>query len=307
MRVVADLLDHPIEEDGLVLTIGSFDGVHRGHQAILEEVVRTARENNGTAAVVTMRPHPRQFFTPDDPPNLLTAPGKKEALFEAAGVDLLIFLRFDAHIANLDRTSFVREILHERCRARHIVIGHDFCFGKDASGDYTFLDAIGPEYGFDVKRMPPLLVDGERASSTRIRELVLQGDLDRAARFLGRRYAITGQVVAGRGIGAKLGFPTANVRPFHNAVPAQGVYAAQALLADGTRHTAAVNIGIAPTIRQEDLTIEAHLLDFQGELSGQKIEVEFHHRLRPEQKFPSPEALIAQIGQDVEAVRTHFA
>ncbi len=199
----------------------------------------------------------------------------------------------------------MRTIIHKTCHAKAVVVGHDCRFGRGAEGDITLLKRLGPEYGFTTEEVPPLIIDGERVSSTLIRERVLQGDLQGVERLLGRKYSIVGEVVTGRGLGQKFGFPTANVQPHHSAIPAQGVYIAEARVA-GETIPAAVNIGIAPTIRQEDLTIEAHLLDFDEDLCGKEIDVIFHDRIRPEKKFGSVDELIAQIGRDVDTVRQYF-
>ena len=305
MTIVEDVQSYEGRPPHVVLTIGSFDGVHAGHRAILNTVVRRARDVHGTSAVLTMRPHPREFFSPDHAPNLLTSDETKFRLLEALNIDVVFLLPFTASVANLERSEFVHDILVARCHAEHLVVGHDFCFGRDALGDFSFLQAVGPKLGFTSEQAPPVIVDGERVSSTLIRERVLAGDLESAETFLGRKYAISGTVISGRGIGSKLGFPTANIKPHHSAIPAQGVYIAEAVV-DGVRHAAAVNIGIAPTIRNEDLTVEAFLLDFQGELGGQRIELVFHRRIRTERKFPSHEALQAQIHTDVAAVRAYF-
>ncbi|MBI3192584.1 MAG: bifunctional riboflavin kinase/FMN adenylyltransferase, partial [Pedosphaera parvula] len=180
-----------------------------------------------------------------------------------------------------------------------------FAFGKDAAGNHTYLEAMAPRLGFAIEQVPPLVVEGERVSSTLIREYILQGDLDHVERFLGRKYSIVGEVKRGRGMGAKLGYPTANIEPGNYAVPVHGVYIAEALL-DGNRYQAAVNIGIAPTIRHEDIMVEAFLLGFNEDIVGKQLEVIFHRRLRPELKFNSLPDLIAAIGRDVEAVRAYF-
>ncbi|MBI5095686.1 MAG: bifunctional riboflavin kinase/FAD synthetase [Candidatus Hydrogenedentes bacterium] len=286
----------------VVLTIGSFDGVHLGHQCIINTVVKRARSANGSAAVLTMRPHPREFFSPAHAPNLLTSDETKLKLFERLGLDIVFFLPFNAESAALDRREFVTRIVRDRCQARHLVVGHDFCFGRDALGDFSYLNEVAPEFGFTVEQAPPVIVEGERVSSTLIREQVLAGDLERTEAFLGRKYSVSGTVVTGRGMGAKLGFPTANIRPHHTAIPAQGVYAAEAIFG-GVARAAAVNIGVAPTIRNEDPTVEAFVLDFHGDLVGQTIDLVFHKRLRSERKFPSVEALQTQIRADVESVR----
>jgi riboflavin kinase/FMN adenylyltransferase len=305
MKLIGDVTHTTETFPHVVLTVGSFDGVHRGHQRILEELVRTARRANGTAAVMTMQPHPRECFAPEHAPNLLTTDRKKLDLLRQAGVDVVFVLPFTPKVALLDRREFVERILVQRCRVEELIVGHDFRFGREAAGDYHFLLEMGAVFGFKVSQVPPLIMAGERVSSTAIRERLLDGDLEEAESFLGRKYAIVGEVVRGRGIGAELGFPTANIRPHHTAVPAQGVYAAEVLLGD-RRYPAAVNIGIAPTIRHDDTVVEAHLLDFNQDIRGREIEVVFHKRLRTEKRFASHADLAAAIRSDVETVRQYF-
>ena len=305
MKIYEDGLEETLSLDGVVLTLGSFDGIHLGHRLILDTVVEMARNLTGTPTVLTMRPHPREFFSPENAPNLLTTEARKFAILESTGIEAICVLEFNATTAAISAPEFVRAILHERCRAKAIVVGHDCRFGRGAEGDYTLLVRLGPEYGFTAEEVPPFVVDGARVSSTLIRERVLQGDLSGVERLLGRKYSIVGEVVSGRGLGQKFGFPTANVQPHHSAIPAQGVYIAEALVT-GRSLPAAVNIGIAPTIRQEDLAIEAHILDFDEDLRGKEIEIVFHDRVRPEKKFASVEELVAQIGRDVQTVREHF-
>ncbi len=289
----------------VVLTLGSFDGVHLGHRVIIDRVVERAKVAKCTAAILTMKPHPREFFSPEHAPNLLTCDTKKLELFDQAGIGVVFVLAFDAETAAMSPQDFVEQILHERCGAKHMVVGHDCRFGKGAKGDFAFLVETGATFGFTVEQVPALIVDGERVSSTLIRERILQGDLADAERFLGRKYSIVGEVIHGRGIGEKIGFPTANIKPHHSATPAQGVYIAEAVVR-GKRLPAAVNIGIAPTIRHEDLTIEAHLLDFHEDIAGESIEIVFHRRVRPEMKFNSIGALIEQIAKDVGETRAYF-
>ncbi|MCC6153759.1 MAG: bifunctional riboflavin kinase/FAD synthetase [Candidatus Hydrogenedentes bacterium] len=306
IRVIDDIRAAQLDDPNLVLTIGSFDGVHCGHRAILDTVVRRARAISGTSAVLTIKPHPREFFSPDHAPSLLTHSAKKLELFEAAGISEMIFLRFNAAVAALEPEDFVREIIVERCRAKAVVVGHDFRFGKNARGDFELLASLAPEHGFEVEQVPALLMDGERVSSTLIRERLLLGDLVKAEAFLGRPYSLVGEVVSGHHFGTTIGFPTANVKPHHSAIPAQGVYVCEAKLGDN-KYPAAVNIGVAPTIRNEDLTIEAFLLDFSGSIEGAEIELTFRKRLRSEIKFPTVQDLIAQIQRDVEATRDYFS
>lgn len=305
MRVIDDVTVCEEHFPSVALTIGSFDGIHLGHRKILDETALAAGEMDGTVAVMSLTPHPREFFSPGNAPNILTANKKKEALLAAAGVDYLFYLPFDAGVANLDRRAFLEEIVLRRCHARKLIVGHDFAFGRGAQGNYEYLEEVAPQYGLDVRQVAPLIIQGERVSSTVIREYILQGELDRVEVFLGRRYSLVGEVLKGRGMGRKLGFPTANVAPHNNALPAHGVYVGEAML-QGERHQAAVNIGIAPTIRHDQPMVEAFLLDFERDIVGEEMEIVFHKRLRPEKKYESLDALIAAIHEDVDEVRAYF-
>lgn len=305
MKIIQDVQTTDTHFPHVVLTMGSFDGLHVGHRCIIEDVIEAARAMNGTPAVLTMRPHPREYFSPNNSPNLLTSEAKKLQLLEDAGIEVVFFLEFNSETADIEAEDFVQKILRDRCHADTVVVGHDCRFGKGARGDFALLKKVGAECNIAVKEVAPVMVEAERVSSTLIRERVLQGDLRSLERLLGRKYSVLGEVLPGRGIGATLGFPTANVKPHHSAIPAQGVYIAE-VIADGVSYPSAVNIGIAPTIRQEDLTIEAHLLDFTGDLVGQEIEIVFHERIRPEKKFGSKEELMAQIDRDVNATREYF-
>ncbi len=305
MEVVENFESAGLDQPRLALTIGSFDGVHLGHRRVLDELHKVADRAGAPTAVLTMRPHPREFFSPDHAPNLLTTERRKFELLDEAGVDLVLVLNFTRNVADMPPDEFAATLIGDRCNAQAVVIGHDFCFGRNAEGDVSTLRELGARLGFDVYRVPPLTIEGERVSSTAIRERILQGDMDAAAASLGRRYSLFGEVIAGRGIGATLGFPTANIKPYHNAIHAQGVYAAEACV-HGRCYQAAVNIGIAPTIRQEDIVIEAFLLDFDEDILGATIELRFHGRLRSEKKFPSHEALAGQIRHDVDTIRDYF-
>lgn len=306
MRIVEDVRACTENFRNLVLTVGSFDGVHLGHRMILERVVARARATGATPAMMTLSPHPRFLFAPHNAPNMLTCLEKKATLAAALGIELFLVLKFDASVAAMEREAFLQEILLDKCGAERLIIGHDFAFGKGAKGNYTFLREAASRHGFEVEEAEPLILEGERVSSTLIRELILEGELERVERFLGRRYSIIGEVVRGREMGRQLGYPTANIKPHHSAVPANGIYAAVAVI-DGVNHLAAVNVGIAPTLRHEDVTVEAFVLDFDGDLYGKRIELVFHKRLRPEKKFDSLEELISAIAEDVVMVRKHFA
>lgn len=302
MKIVEDVRGTSETFRNVTLTLGSFDGVHLGHQAIIRRVVDAARASNGPAAVMALRPHPQAYFRPDSPPHLLTSDRTRERLFAELGVDALFYLPFDAATAALDRREFLDTILLERCGGRHFVIGYDLRFGQRAEGDFAYLETMSRERPFTVERVDPVLLDGRRVSSTAIRQALAAGDLDGAEAMLGRPYRLTGRVTAGRGLGRELGFPTANVAPDHTAFPADGIYAAEAWIR-GRRYGAAVNVGYAPTLAHAERTVEAHLLDFSGDLHGEPIEIDFRKRIRGEKKFESLPELVAAIGADVREIR----
>lgn len=306
MKIIENVMTIRGDLPHLVLTIGSFDGVHLGHQRILQEVMRRAKAAGGTAGALTMRPHPREFFSRTHAPNLLTTEPQKLELLSRLGLDVVFLLGFGEEVAALDREEFVNSVVLQQCGAKELVVGHDFRFGRNAEGDYDFLVENAHRFGLEVTQLPPLFIEGECVSSTLIRERILQGDLECAAVFLGRPYAIQGTVEPGHGIGLTLGFPTANIKPRNTAIPAQGVYMAQVEFED-KRYPAAVNIGIAPTVRQEDVVIEAHILGFSKSILGRTIDIIFLKRLRPERRFATREALAEQIHTDVEAIRLHFS
>lgn len=305
MLVIDNIFNTTSRLRHVVMTIGSFDGVHLGHQAILRQVVADARRIDGVAAVLTFRPHPREFFMPNHTPNLLTTEKQKIVLLEQLGLDAVFFFPFNAETASLEPEDFIDAVLHDKCGVCELVVGHDFRFGRAARGDFDLLLKMAPQFGFKVSQMAPLLIQGERVSSTAIRERILEGDLEQAELFLGRKFALAGKIEHGRGIGKTLGFPTANLVSPRSIIPAHGVYAAEARL-DGASYPAAINIGIAPTIRQDNVVVEAHLINFTGDITGKEMELVFHHRLRPEQKFPSREALIQQIRKDVQTIAEYF-
>lgn len=306
MHIIADARTTNEHFPRLMLAVGCFDGVHLGHRQIISALIEEAKKCDGIPAVMTLDPNPRQFFSPDNTPNVLTSNAVKCRLLAALGVKLIYILPFDAHTASLSPDEFLEEILLKRCQIKGIIAGHDFAFGKAAAGNFEFLQQAGAKHGFLARQVPPFIVDGQRISSTLIREQILQGELDTLPRYLGRSYSITGRVQSGRGIGRTLGFPTVNLDPGESAIPAHGVYAAKARLQD-REFLSAVNIGIAPTIQHDKPMIEAHLLEFSEDIVGAEIELTFYKRMRPEQRFESHEALIEAIARDVSVVREYFA
>lgn len=287
----------------LCLTLGIFDGVHLGHQKIIRRVIERAGQIGGKSCVVTFDPHPREVLVPETAPDLLTATQKKARLIEALGVDALCLIRFTQEFAEIEAREFVKDFLIDALRMKVIIEGYDWRFGKGRKGDVRLLQKMSEEDGFEVEQMSGVELDGQVVSSTRIRELVLRGDLEAAARCLGRRYSITGDIVEGSRLGREMGFPTANIEPHHEAVPPNGIYAVWADVA-GTRKPGTLNIGYRPTVSKEmKRTVEVHIMDFYRDIYNEEIEITFIEKLRDEQKFPSIDALSAQIKKDVEKAR----
>jgi riboflavin kinase/FMN adenylyltransferase len=297
---------HSFEEaqliDDSVVTIGSFDGVHRGHQALIKQVRTAALNAQRASVVITFFPHPSVVLGRAQP-YYLTAPEEKLVQLNRTGVDLLIELPFTPETAQVRAAEFVDEMLR-RLRMRELWIGHDFALGYRREGDAEFLTKLGEARGFAVHAVDPLTNDGEIISSSNIRAALRAGDVVHAAKLLGRPFRLSGRVVPGDGRGRTLGIPTANLDVWHeHAVPANGVYACRAWVGH-IPHRAAINIGTRPTVTEETRrTVEAHLLDFDKDLYGLNIVLDFFGRLRGEQKFASVQELTAQIKSDVETTR----
>jgi riboflavin kinase/FMN adenylyltransferase len=292
----------PIGEPSSV-TIGFFDGVHRGHQAVIRRAVEVAAAHGLHPVAITFDRHPLETLSPGKTPPLLTTLRRKAELIEALGVGTLFVLEFTEEVSRWPPDVFVERVLVEGLSARHVVVGANFTFGHRAAGNVRLLADTGPRYGFSAEAVATFKVDGRPVSSTSIREALSEGDLDWPERALGRRYAVEGTVVPGAGRGRDLGFPTANLRtPEAILLPGRGVYAARATV-DGRTWAAAVNVGINPTFGAEPLHLEAHLLGFDADVMGRVMEVEFWERLRDEVRFDSPAALADQIAQDVERTR----
>jgi len=293
-----------------VLTIGNFDGIHVGHRAILDTVVARARALAGTAVVYTFDPHPRKVLTPERAPKLLTTLEQRIELLAEASVDVVVVERFTPEFARTDAERFIREVIHARIRPLEVYVGYDFHFGRDREGSLRLLGELGPRLGFSVTIIPEVVVEDGDVNSTRIRELLAQGRVEGANAMLERPYAIRGRIGRGDARGRTLGYPTANVEPESEILPAAGVYAGHLRLLDagepvaGSRWLAVTNVGTRPTFRDGgDVLAEAHLPDFQGDLYGRRVELSFVALLRAERRFASVEALRGQIGADVEDAR----
>lgn len=300
-------MDEPLPRP--IVTIGNFDGVHRGHRAILETVVGRAMDLGGLAVVYTFEPHPRKVLRPESAPGLLTTLEQKVELLEAAGVDAVIVEPFTREFARTEAREFIEQCLYERVRPVEVYVGYDFHFGRDREGSMRLLAELGPRLGFSVTIIPEVTVDDGDVNSTRIRELLAAGEPERAARMLGRPFTVRGEVVRGDERGRSLGFPTANLEPENQILPASGVYAGHLRMLDegeparGACLPAVTNVGCRPTFSGGETRAEAHVLDFDGDLYGRRVEISFSLRLRAEQKFENVEALKTQIGADVEAAR----
>jgi riboflavin kinase/FMN adenylyltransferase len=293
-----------------VLTIGNFDGLHVGHRSIMRRVLSRARDLDGQAVVYTFEPHPRKVLQPDRAPQLLTTLDQKVELLEGMGVDVAIFEPFDRDFAEIEPETFVREYLHRRIRPMEVYVGYDFRFGHDREGSMRLLTEMGPRLGFSVTIIPEVTIDGRDVNSTRIRELLSQGDVRETQRLLGRPFCTRGVIVEGKRRGRTLGFPTANIAPQNEVMPASGVYAGWTRFVDegdpprGSEIPCVTNVGWRPTFSEDEgFVAEAHLIDFEGEIYGRRIDLSFEQRLRGECKFPSAVALQEQIQKDVVEAR----
>jgi len=297
--------DHPAPS---AVTIGNFDGLHLGHQALLARLRELAAPEGLRSVVLTFEPHPREFFAPDQAPTRLTSLREKCELLSEMGVDHVHVLHFDAELAAMSADQFVEKVLLAGLGARQVLIGDDFRYGRKRAGDFEHLQAAAARLGFTATAMDTVRHEGVRASSTAVREALAAGDMVRARELLGRWYGISGRVVHGAQRGRTIGFPTANVEIRHNRPPCTGVFAVRVHgLREGVVNGVA-NLGRKPTVEAHaPLTLETHLLDWQGDLYNAHLRVELLHRIRDERRFASLEALTQQISDDCETARRFHA
>jgi riboflavin kinase/FMN adenylyltransferase len=266
----------------VALTIGNFDGVHLGHQALLNELRAVAKERSLQTAVVIFEPHPREFFTPQQAPVRLTNLREKLEFFAELGLDRVYVCRFDARFAKIEAEDFIHE-LHEKLHARFVLIGDDFRFGSGRSGDFALMEKIGSRHGFAVQAMQSVRYDGVRISSTAVRTALLAGQMREAQRYLGRHYSISGRVVHGDGMGEKIGFPTANIQLKHNRPPLSGIFVVQAHVEDLGVLQGVASLGVRPTVKHDDKPVlEVHIFEFSQQIYGRHLRVEFLQKLRDE-------------------------
>jgi riboflavin kinase/FMN adenylyltransferase len=288
---------------GCVATIGNYDGVHRGHQHMLAAVRRKADELGLPATVVTFEPTPREYFEGSAAPARLMRLREKLDALSLYGIERVVLLRFDEKVRNLTAAAFEQTLLADGLGVRHIVVGHDFHYARKREGNIQSLLAAGERHGFTVEEVDEFLVDGERVSSSLVREALGNNDLECAARLLGRPYRMTGRVRRGAQLGRTLGYPTANLALHRKVVPLWGIMAVRVSGAGLDDHPAVVSLGTRPTVNGVDPLLEVHLFDFEGDLYGRYLSVDFMHWLRSEQKFDSLDALVAQMHADSAGAR----
>jgi riboflavin kinase/FMN adenylyltransferase len=288
---------------GSVVCIGAFDGVHLGHRHVLDHVRLRAEHLDLTPIAITFEPIPREFFAREQPVLRLASAGEKIARLRDAGMRRVLSLRFDARLAAMSAEDFVERVLARRLSAREVLVGRDFRFGHKRAGDIALLARLGERYGFGAGEIAPFDLDGERVSSSAIRERLAAGRFDDAARLLGRRFAIGGHVVHGQQLGRKLGYPTANLRLGRRTAPVGGIFAVRVHGIGAVALPGVASLGVRPTVNGKEPLLEAHLFDFDGDLYGRRIEVEFVEKLRDEEKFADLDAMVRQIDDDAAQAR----
>jgi len=306
MRIIRGITSCCEKFPNPVLTLGNFDGVHLGHQAIFRKVVERAREIKGTSIAFTFEPHPLKVLAPERSPRLLNTFHGKMKLIESSGMQVVICADFDRQFAEQHPEDFARRILVEGIGLKEVYVGYDYAFGRGREGSIEFLKRMGGTYGFAVGVVEAVQVNGAVVSSSLVRDLVIDGRVDEAPRYLGRFYSIEGNVVTGESRGHTLGFPTANIHTTNELIPAYGVYAVRTLVGGRTIDGVAA-IGVRPTFGNGPVSIEVFLFDYDGNLYGKHLEVSFVKRLRGEQKFPDADALVKQMHRDVDDAKSALA
>jgi riboflavin kinase / FMN adenylyltransferase len=305
MQIFRHIADPNLKLQGSVVTLGNFDGIHLGHQALIGGAVAEAKKNRLPSIVLTFEPHPLKVLAPERAPKMLLSHKDKMQLLQSCGVDIVIIQNFDLAFAKITAQEFVHGILVERLRARGVWVGMDLRFGQGRKGTVADLRRWGSESGFSVTTIEPILVDGERVSSSRIRQLVLNGRVDAVAPMLGRYHFLSGRVVDGHHRGRELGFPTANISSRNEVIPADGIYAT--LFHLGERRLCSVSsIGLNPTFGAGPRTVESYILNFAESIYNESVKLSFVKRIRDEMKFASVTELVGQIRRDVSSAEALF-
>ena len=302
MQLIRGLHNIRPEHQQCVATIGNFDGVHKGHRTILEALKQQAFESGSRVCVITFEPQPREYFQKEEAPARLSSLREKLALLKECDVDQVLCLPFNGRLRSLNADEFVMKVLVEGLNIHYLIVGDDFRYGCDRNGDFSHLEQMGEQHGFDVCDTRTVAFDKSRISSTRIREALETDQMDEAEHLLGHPFTMIGRVIGGQQLGRALGFPTANIRVCRRRLPLQGVYAVR-VRANGHRFDAVANLGIRPSVDGLNPVLEVHILDFKGNLYDQTLRVEFVEKIRDEQKFESLDALRAAIGNDIEMAR----
>lgn len=289
-----------------VVTIGNFDGIHLGHQQVLQQLKTIADKSSLCSAVIIFEPQPIEFFAPDKAPKRLSRFREKIAYLNSQEIDYLLCLKFDQPFSELSAEQFVQGLLVNRLSTRHLVIGDDFQFGKSRSGNFESLQVFGKQYGFEVDNTETLLFDGSRVSSTRIRESIQSDDFTLAAALLGRPYSLSGKVSHGQKLGRQLGYPTINIKMGSKTLIVKGIFAVMVKGIDNRVLQGVASLGTRPTVNGVDSTLEVYILDFNQEVYGYNVEVDFLYKIRDEKKFDSIEELTANIDQDVVLAKQYF-
>lgn len=302
MSVIYGLDNVPPEPNGRAVAIGIFDGVHWGHKAIFEQLMRSATEHGIEPLALTFEKHPAELLAPNRAPLYINTLTQRIEFMQSAGVQSIVVGDFNPVLANLTREQFVSSVLRDKLQARCVVVGANFRFGRDREGDIRYLNEVAPSYGMQIVVVSAVIVNGGPVSSTRIRALIERGDVEAASKLLGRRFALRGTVITGRQVGRTIGFPTANISTEpRQLIPARGVYAVEVTVAE-TMYNGVCNIGVRPTFDGSNQTVEVHLAGFNGDIYGQQLDVMFCRRLRDEMVFETPEHLAEQIRRDLEGM-----
>jgi riboflavin kinase/FMN adenylyltransferase len=307
MQIIRNLQNLKPEHHGCVATIGNFDGVHLGHQAVLGQLAEKADQLCLPLTVVTFEPQPQEVFCPEQSPPRLTRFREKVQALRRYAVDRVLVLRFNKRFSQQSPEEFIQRLLINGLGVKYLVIGDDFRFGKDRVGDFEMLKAAGRQHGFEVVSMHTFLLDDERVSSTRVRAALAKGDLNAAEKLLGRTYRMCGRVAHGDKKGRTIGFPTANIHLHRINTPLRGVFAVELFGLEGEPFAGVANLGTRPTVGGMRTLLEVHLFDFKGEIYGRQVHVDFLLKLREERRFDSFDELKAQIQRDAEQARAYFA
>jgi riboflavin kinase/FMN adenylyltransferase len=291
------------------VTIGNFDGLHLGHQAMLTRLLDVARARDLPSCVLSFEPHPREFFAPSQAPARLSSLREKAEMLRGRGIDRLHVFRFNRAFSSLSADQFIEQVLVRTLQARYVLVGDDFRFGAKRAGDFALLEGAGRQFGFDAEFLPTVEIAGERSSSTAVRAALAAGELEHAARLLGRPYSISGRVVHGDKLGRDIGFPTANIQLKHNRPPLLGIFAVELYGLNGQPLPGVASLGVRPTVKGANAApvLEVHLFDFNADIYNRRVRVDFLHKLRDEEKYPDLPSLVAQIGRDVDNAKRFLA